>query len=59
MTLPQVVSEETMVAGVAKEIESGTLEISKMRSQLGMEPWQNTRAPPGSIELVLSYLKQL
>ncbi|VDP46162.1 unnamed protein product [Heligmosomoides polygyrus] len=46
-----VVSEETMVAGVAKEIESGTLEISKMRSQLGMEPWQNTRAPPGSIEL--------
>ncbi|KAK6015387.1 hypothetical protein OSTOST_19190 [Ostertagia ostertagi] len=46
-----VVSEEDMVQGVAMEIENGMNKINSLRSQLGMEPWENKRAPPGSIEL--------
>ncbi|KAK6036493.1 hypothetical protein COOONC_26002, partial [Cooperia oncophora] len=47
-----VSSEEDMVASVGLEIENGLNKINSMRSQLGMEPWENRRAPPGSIELV-------
>ncbi|VDL83164.1 unnamed protein product [Nippostrongylus brasiliensis] len=51
-----------MVAGVAAEIKNGMLKIESMRRQLGMDPWRNTKAPPGSIELrnsIDSELKKL
>ncbi|WKY10269.1 hypothetical protein Q1695_002540 [Nippostrongylus brasiliensis] len=57
-----VLSEEAMVAGVAAEIKNGMLKIESMRRQLGMDPWRNTKAPPGSIELrnsIDSELKKL
>ncbi|CAJ0608877.1 unnamed protein product [Cylicocyclus nassatus] len=46
-----VASEENMVAAVGTDIENGLNKIDRMRSQLKMEPWENTEAPPGSIEL--------
>ncbi|VDM78607.1 unnamed protein product [Strongylus vulgaris] len=49
-----VASEESMVAAVGTDIENGLNKIDRMRSQLKMEPWQNAKAPPGSIELLKS-----
>ncbi|RCN42397.1 hypothetical protein ANCCAN_11641 [Ancylostoma caninum] len=49
-----VASEENMVAAVASDIENGLNRIDRMRSQLGMEPWENRKAPPGSVELLKS-----
>uniref|UniRef100_A0A158P6E7 Protein regulator of cytokinesis 1 n=1 Tax=Angiostrongylus cantonensis TaxID=6313 RepID=A0A158P6E7_ANGCA len=48
-----VASEEDMVLAVAKDIQDGLPKINKLRSQLGLEPWQNKSAPPGSIQLEL------
>lgn len=49
-----VASEEDMVLAVAKDIQDGLPKINKLRSQLGLEPWQNKSAPPGSIQLLRS-----
>nr|CDJ85267.1 C. briggsae CBR-SPD-1 protein [Haemonchus contortus] len=46
-----VQSEECMIKNVGIEISDGLRKINRMRSQLGMEQWENKRAPPGSIEL--------
>ncbi|CAJ0589492.1 unnamed protein product [Cylicocyclus nassatus] len=54
-----VTSEENMVAAVGTDIENGLNKIDRMRSQLKMEPWENTKAPPGSIELLKSIEKEL